>query len=68
MSKDETPKGTGTPGDAEEFEVTYEAEVELSDDEVRSLAMEQANYQGEIEKTELQKAGVSAELPTQTKP
>ncbi len=26
MSKDKTPKGTGTPGDAEEWEVTYEAE------------------------------------------
>ena len=37
MSKDEKPKGTGTPGDVEEFTVTYEAEVVLNDDEVPDL-------------------------------
>lgn len=67
MSRDKTPKGTGTPGDAEEFQVTYEAEVPLTDEEIRSLAMDQANFQGDMERVEMEKAEASAGFNDQLK-
>lgn len=58
MSKD----AKNIPEDSEEFTVTYEAGVVIPDDEIKSLAMDQANFQGDMEAVELEKAEKSAEF------
>lgn len=48
--------------DIEEFTVTYEADVVIPNEEIKVLAMDQATFQGDMERIEVEKAETASDF------